>query len=228
MPFPRNVRDEALLACKRYCCYCEKYSGLNMEIHHIIQEADGGSNTLDNAIPVCLNCHGTIGAYNSNHPKGTKYSSKELKKIRDDFYAKIKDIPRKVDQKTEADEKLLLEFQHDFTETLEYIVETDFSSELVNINLFDTLASLINKWTKKKYIFKLKQIENTKNDILISCIELQKYLTIEYLRLHETSGHLIFKNDSYEAGEKLREELRPETVRIRTQITHLLEQLYMY
>ena len=39
---------------------------------------------------------------------------------------------------------------------------------------------------------------------------------------------LIFNNDSIEAGNRLRETLRPETFRIRNEIWKLLENLYSY
>lgn len=228
MPFPQSIREQALLACKRYCCYCEKYSGLNMEVHHIIQEADGGPNTFDNAIPVCLNCHATIGAYNTRHPKGTKYSSKELKKIRDDFYKRIKKIPRKADQKSDADKKLLETFKDDFTDILEYIIDTDFTAQLVNIGLSDKIDSLVSKWSKKKKIFEFKLLEDTKLDIINAVCELQQYLSIKFFRLHEPTGFLIFRNESYEEGENLKEVLRPNTLRIRTRTKQLLDQLYSY
>ena len=137
-------------------------------------------------------------------------------------------VSKEVNQKTTEDEKLLSEFKEDFTKVLEYIIDTDFSAELIKINLSYTLDDLISKWNKKRYKFKFKQIENTKNSILYGCSELKNYLSIEYLRLHESSGMLIFKNDSYEAGEKLREELRPQTVRIRTELKLLLDELYEY
>ena len=39
---------------------------------------------------------------------------------------------------------------------------------------------------------------------------------------------LMFNNDSIEAGDRLRETLRPETIRIRKKIWKLLEDLYSY
>ena len=199
-----------------------------MEVHHIIQEADGGSNTFDNAIPLCLNCHATVGAYNPHHPKGTKFSIKELKKIRDDFYEKIKAQPRNIDQRSEEDERLLSTFKEDFTKTLEYIIDVDISSQLISIDLPDEIDVLVNKWNKKGNIFELKPLEDLKLDVINRLTELKRYLSFEYLRLHESTGQLLFRNDSYEAGEKLREELQPTSFRIRTELKLLLDQLYMF
>ena len=91
------VKQDALIACKRYCCLCEKYKGQNMEVHHIIQRADGGPDSFDNAIPLCFDCHRDVGSYNPHHPKGSKYSPEELKRIRNSFYDKVKSMPRGMD-----------------------------------------------------------------------------------------------------------------------------------
>jgi len=43
-------------------------------------------NDLDNAIPLCYNCHGLVESYNINHPKGNKFKRKELKLRREQIY----------------------------------------------------------------------------------------------------------------------------------------------
>jgi hypothetical protein len=90
MGFPPSVREEALLACKRHCVWCEQSQSITVECHHIVPQAEGGDDSFDNCIPLCLNCHGIVGAYNSKHPRGTKITSGELKKRRDIFYIKVK------------------------------------------------------------------------------------------------------------------------------------------
>jgi HNH endonuclease len=93
MPFPQSVREDALMACARRCCLCHRLKHTKMECHHIVPEADGGENTFDNCIPLCLDCHGEVCAYNPRHSVGTQYGVKELKRRRDDWYAKIKASP---------------------------------------------------------------------------------------------------------------------------------------
>ena len=79
MGFPKKVKDQILVLCARHCCVCHTNAGLNMEIHHIKPEAQGGENTLENAIALCFNCHSFAGHnYNNLHPKGLKYSPEEL------------------------------------------------------------------------------------------------------------------------------------------------------
>lgn len=89
MPFPPDLKTQALAACGRSCCICHKFCGIKMECHHIVQEADGGPNTLDNCIPLCFDCHADMLSYDDNHPKGTKYRPAELRLHRDNWFGKV-------------------------------------------------------------------------------------------------------------------------------------------
>ena len=62
-------------------------------MHHIIPESDGGSNDLENAIALCLRCHGEAGHYNIQHPMGNKYSPRELRRHRDEWWEWCKNNP---------------------------------------------------------------------------------------------------------------------------------------
>jgi len=74
---------KALLWCRRVCCLCGKKCGVGIELAHIDRN---GPNTLDNAIPVCFDCHSAIGHYADDHPRGKKYGMEELKQRRDQIY----------------------------------------------------------------------------------------------------------------------------------------------
>jgi DNA-binding MarR family transcriptional regulator len=86
MPFSRSVREEALVRSGRRCCLCHRHAGVNLEVHHIVQEADGGPNMIENAIVLCFDCHANVGHYNPHHPRGTKYSPQELRRHRDAWW----------------------------------------------------------------------------------------------------------------------------------------------
>ena len=88
MGFPKSVADEVLVRCGRHCCICGKFAGTKIELHHIKQVADGGDDSIDNCIALCLECHAEVQSYNSHHPKGRKFTEKELKGHRDKCYAK--------------------------------------------------------------------------------------------------------------------------------------------
>jgi hypothetical protein len=90
MSFSRKTKEDVLVASKRYCCLCEVFCGLKIEIHHILQVCEGGGDSFENAIALCLNCHADMKSYDHQHPKGTKYRSTELKRRRNDLYKKVK------------------------------------------------------------------------------------------------------------------------------------------
>jgi hypothetical protein len=222
-----KVKEDVLVACKRYCCYCEEYKGRDIEVHHIIQRANGGKDSFDNAIPLCFDCHSEIGSYNPNHPKGNSFKTGELKRIRDDFYLKAEKLVRNPKEYSDKDKLLLEEFKNESTDIIEYIIRTDFSCELIDINLSDKLDNLvIAKLSRKKFGFENENLEQIKMDIIDLISELKYYISDEFLRYHEGSGMLIFKNQSWEEGCKLRDVLRPNTIRIRSEMKKQLEYLY--
>ena len=94
MPFPNAVREEALLRSGRTCCVCHRFVGLKIEVHHIDPEAKSRDNTIENAIPLCFDCHADMINYDPAHPKGTKYTPSELKRHRDSWYEKIASSPQ--------------------------------------------------------------------------------------------------------------------------------------
>lgn len=73
----------------RCCCICHKPCGVNIELHHIKQEADGGKSTLDNCIPLCFDHHADVKHYDPRHPKGNKFSETELQMHRDKWFALV-------------------------------------------------------------------------------------------------------------------------------------------
>lgn len=222
-----KVKEQALVKSKRYCCFCLSYVGTKMEIHHIVPKSKGGKDTFDNVIPVCFNCHCEIGSYNPDHPKGNKYSPNELKQIRDENYKKIEHLPRNPDAVSDDDKELLEEFKNDYTDILEYCIRTDITAGLVDPNLGDKIVNLnYDKWSTKKYNFESNHLKEIKSEILTSLDELANYLTSDYLRVHEPSGKLIFKNQSEDEGNKLRDDFSPNSVRIRTELRDLLDKLY--
>ncbi len=85
--FSDTTKEEALVRSRRCCCVCKEFAGRLTNVHHIIQKANGGSNDIDNAIVLCLRCHGEAGHYNPRHPTGNKYSPSELRRHRHEWWA---------------------------------------------------------------------------------------------------------------------------------------------
>lgn len=102
MCFPREAADEALVRCARRCCICRKFCGTKMQTHHIIQKADGGSDKLDNCIPLCLDCHAEVVSYNPKHPIGRKFSPEELKHHRDIWFDFVQAHPQRINAASDS------------------------------------------------------------------------------------------------------------------------------
>jgi len=87
-PFDELDRIRILLWSERHCCLCDKPCDTNIEIHHIVQRGleDKELSNIDNAIPLCFDCHGRIRSYNPRHPKGTSYKPEEIKARRNQIF----------------------------------------------------------------------------------------------------------------------------------------------
>jgi len=78
MGFKRTEANKLLVACHRRCCVCHRYCGIKIELHHIQPNEDGGDDSIENAIPLCFECHAEVQLYNDAHPRGRKFHPDEL------------------------------------------------------------------------------------------------------------------------------------------------------
>ncbi|MDD4969646.1 MAG: HNH endonuclease [Paludibacter sp.] len=154
MGFSLEIRQKVMLASARHCCVCHRYKGVKIEVHHIKQEADGGPNTFENAIALCFDCHSDAGHFNDRHPRGTKFSKKELIVARDIWYETIKSKPSIekliVSNKIHASYFVL----HSF-EILESVIKNDFSS----VNKYRNIVYLSSNAISNQWINLLKTHE---------------------------------------------------------------------
>ena len=114
MAFSEEIKIKAMIACGRFCCVCHKFCGNNMEVHHIKARAEGGQDIYENAIPLCFNCHAEVRQYDPKHPKGIKFTEKELIMHRDEWYRKVKQGVDKENEKKERIEPLKILHQKDY------------------------------------------------------------------------------------------------------------------
>jgi 5-methylcytosine-specific restriction endonuclease McrA len=58
MAFKQEEVERLLVDTGRRCCLC----GLlhKVQVHHIVAQADGGTDHIDNGIPLCPNCHDEV------------------------------------------------------------------------------------------------------------------------------------------------------------------------
>ena len=85
--------EKLLVACHRCCCICHRFCGVKIELDHMVPQADDGSDSYDNAIPVCFECHAEIHSYNPQHPRGRKFQASELRAQRDQWLVICKEHP---------------------------------------------------------------------------------------------------------------------------------------
>ena len=101
MPFSQKIRQEIFVLSARHCCVCHKSKGVKLEIHHIAPQQQGGSNTIENAISLCFDCHADAGHYFAGHPKGSIFSPKELLRHKEEWFKIVRE--NKIDTSNEAD-----------------------------------------------------------------------------------------------------------------------------
>jgi|SRR5262245_16551819 len=60
MPFSQAIRKEALERSHYRCVWCQR--GGFLEVHHLEPRSEDGPDTIDNACPLCPNCHELVGS----------------------------------------------------------------------------------------------------------------------------------------------------------------------
>src|SRR5437867_102376 len=75
MAFPEDGVAQLLADCKRHCCVCWRWCGSKIQLHHILPKKQDGPDEIDNAVPVCMDCHAEI---ESKSNMGRHFSQAEL------------------------------------------------------------------------------------------------------------------------------------------------------
>ena len=78
MPFSEELKKEVRHKSSFRCCRCQS---IDVEIHHILPQKNGGSDLIDNAAPLCPNCHTAFG---DNSEK-----RKIIREMRDSWYSRV-------------------------------------------------------------------------------------------------------------------------------------------
>src|SRR5262249_24098476 len=93
MGFKRSEADDLLVTCHRRCCVCHRFCGFKTELHHIEQRSESEDDSLENAIPLCFECHAEVQLYNDKHPRGRKFHPEELRSHKKQWLAICKEQP---------------------------------------------------------------------------------------------------------------------------------------
>jgi hypothetical protein len=127
--FSTETRTTALVAAARHCCVCRRYKGVKVEVHHIVPLSKGGTDSADNAIVLCFDCHADAGHYNPKHPRGTKFSPEELRLARDLWHMAV--ATNRIEAPQEKDRLYCRYLVCKSFSALREIVEGDLSSPRV-------------------------------------------------------------------------------------------------
>lgn len=138
----------------------------------------------------------------------------------------IKANNKKTDSPENESERVYSTFKRESFDILMYCIETDIAAEPVNVTLADEINSLINKWQYEVRKISNQELRKIVADTMITLSDFARYLSDKYLRYNSGSKVLIFRNSSAEEGERLREELRPESYRIRTKLAELFKRMW--
>lgn len=189
MGFPQNVQDRALVASGRCCCICHKFCGTKINLHHIIQQADGGDNSFDNCIPLCLDCHEDMDKPDPRHATGKRYSVSELKMHRDNWYASIKSgLVNAHGPVCEEDKTLFTKIRNIFTADVQGVIKNYDFRESFPSYLITALCDLHYLEESPENEFVDSELEMLRGTLFASANKFRRYLA-EDTFAHRVGGY---------------------------------------
>jgi hypothetical protein len=81
MSVPEAVAADILAKCARHCCICRRFRPLHLQVHHIVERGEGGTDEPDNLIAICVSCHADV---HTQTKLTRRFTVKELKAHRDE------------------------------------------------------------------------------------------------------------------------------------------------
>jgi HNH endonuclease len=77
---PPELVVKMMVKCARRCCICRRFRPTKLQVHHIRERGQGGTNDEGNLIVVCFSCHTDV---HTKVPFARRFSVEELKGHRD-------------------------------------------------------------------------------------------------------------------------------------------------
>jgi len=84
MAFRKKEIDELLVKTGHVCCIGRNRCPSSVSVHHIVPTSEGGTDDIDNAIPLCPNCHDAVHGSKASGRTTRAYTPKELKRHREE------------------------------------------------------------------------------------------------------------------------------------------------
>ena len=181
MAFSEKIKIEVKRRSAFQCCRCRT---IGVQIHHIIQ---GGSDTIDNAAPLCPNCHDYFGQ--------NPVKRKEIKQMRDWWY--------EVCDEKYSESKMLDELKkiNDKIEQLESMDKKEAKEELKN-----KILEELRTQTKKEGVNNIANLLDRKSKNLATATRLGNgvYADFQCKKCGKRIGLLIGKNECPNCGEPIK------------------------
>lgn len=117
-------------------------------------------------------------------------------------------------------------FKSESDDILKYCIKMDPSAEPISIYLPDEIDALISKWD-----LDIRKVHNRNKrklvrDVLETLNDYNYYISYEFMRATRDGGRLIFRNSSIEEGNRLRDEMQPNLLRLRRKLADLYVKLW--
>ncbi len=193
MGWSREVKETVLVKCGRHCCICHKFCGLKMELHHIKLKSEGGMEDEDNCIPLCFDCHADQSSYDKKHPKGTKYSEKELKMHRDKWYGLAEqNLGTGTNDHLEQDRATFNDIINFLPNNpaIDYLRVVDMGGWKINMDKLASLYVLTHEMNLKPWIeFFDSDIESLKLSLKKSIEEFESFFAVKTFPVKEMHGN---------------------------------------
>ena len=106
-----------MVKCGRRCCICRRFDPVHLQVHHIVQKSEGGTDDADNLIAVCLTCHSDVHA---NTELTRRFTAEELKGHRNSLLETVRNGDLPPGRRQEEDHERLVQLvKHAFSRTPE-------------------------------------------------------------------------------------------------------------
>ena len=120
---------------------------------------------------------------------------------------------------SDNDAKLLAEFKNDYKNILKYCIRIDPTGEAFDIHCLELIDLNYTRWQFDWRDFESEKIREIVYHTLKNFNEYLDYLSDQYMiPLLANPNFVIYKNQSIEDGERLREVIIPNTIRIRKEL----------
>lgn len=120
----------------------------------------------------------------------------------------------------------LVELKLDYKELLIYCIDNDPCGEPIKITLSDEIEAANSRWKYKVREIQDADVRKLAIDIMRTLEEYSFYISDLYMRVIPGRDVLWFRNESFEEGNRLRDDMQPNTRRLRQEIADLYRRLY--